>query len=76
MLMEADPDEVHLVLSAVTSADALRTSAAKFADVGTTGLLLTKIDEASGLGNLLPLLQSVKLPLTYLTHGQRVRVGR
>ena len=34
--------------------------------------LLTKLDEASGLGNLLPLLRTSRLPLSYLTNGQNV----
>ena len=35
-------------------------------------LLLTKLDEANGLGNLLPLLRGSQLPLSYLTNGQNV----
>ena len=40
--------------------------------VGTTALMLTKLDEATGLGNLLPLVRHCKLPLSYLTNGQNV----
>ena len=40
--------------------------------MGTTALILTKLDEATGLGNLLPLLRSSCLPLSYLTNGQNV----
>ena len=47
-------------------------AAAQFAEVGTTAVLLTKLDEATGLGNLLPLLRSCKLPLSYVTDGQNV----
>lgn len=72
MLAEAMPDEVHLVLSSVASAGTLSKMAEQFATVGTTALLLTKLDEASSLGNLLPLLRSSRLPLSYLTHGQNV----
>jgi flagellar biosynthesis protein FlhF len=71
-LAEAKPDEVHLVLSSVTGAAALERTAQRFAVVGTTALILTKLDEATGLGNLLPLLRSSKLPLSYLTNGQNV----
>ena len=72
MLAEAMPDEVHLVLSSVASAGTLSKMAEQFSTVGTTALLLTKLDEASSLGNLLPLLRSSRLPLSYLTHGQNV----
>jgi flagellar biosynthesis protein FlhF len=72
MLAEAAPDQVHLVLSSVASAGTLSKTAAQFAAVGTTALVLTKLDEATSLGNLLPLLRSSGLPLSYLTHGQNV----
>ena len=71
-LTEAAADEVHLVLSSVMSAKMLEQTAGCFAEVGTTSLLLTKLDEAGGLGNVLPLLRSCGLPLSYLTNGQNV----
>jgi flagellar biosynthesis protein FlhF len=71
-LAEAQTDEVHLVLSAVGGAAGLERTAERFSVVGTTALILTKLDEAAGLGNLLPLLQRCKLPLSYLTTGQNV----
>jgi flagellar biosynthesis protein FlhF len=71
-LSEAQADEVHLVLSSVAGASALQRTAERFAAAGTTHLLLTKLDEATGLGNLLPLLRSSGLPLSYLTNGQNV----
>jgi len=40
--------------------------------VGTTGMILTKLDEATSLGNLLPLVRSSRLPISYLTIGQNV----
>ncbi len=72
MLGEGEPDQVHLVLSAVGGASSLAKTATRFAEVGATALLLTKLDEAAGLGNLLPLVRACKLPLSYLTNGQNV----
>jgi flagellar biosynthesis protein FlhF len=72
MLAEARPDEVHLVLSCVAGAAGLAKSAERFAAAGTTALILTKLDEATGLGNLLPLLRTSRLPISYLTNGQNV----
>ncbi|MGC3971164.1 MAG: flagellar biosynthesis protein FlhF [Pirellulales bacterium] len=71
-LTEASADEVHLVLSATAGASSLEKTARQFAAVGTTHLLLTKLDEAAGLGHLLPLLRDGRLPLSYLTDGQSV----
>jgi len=71
-LTEAGADEVHLVLSMVAGAGALRQTAERFAAVGSTALILTKLDEAAGLGNLLPVLRTSHLPLSYLTNGQNV----
>lgn len=72
MLGEANADEVHLVLSSVTSAASMKKTAQRFAPVGVTSLLLTKLDEATGLGNLLPVLRDSNLPLSYVTNGQNV----
>jgi len=72
MLAEAEPDEVHLVLSAVGGARSLATTAERFSTVGTTALLLTKLDEATALGNLLSITRNCGLPLSYLTDGQNV----
>ncbi len=72
MLAEAAPDEVHLVLSASAGAKSLAATAERFATVGTTALVVTKLDEAAGLGNLLPLARECRLPLSYLTDGQNV----
>lgn len=72
MLAEAQADEVHLVLSSVASGASLKKTAQRFAEVGATAIIFTKLDEATGLGNLLPLLRSCNLPLSYLTNGQNV----
>ena len=72
MLAEAEPDEVHLVLSAVGSTRSLISSAEQFSTVGTTALVVTKLDEAVAMGNLLSLLRHCKLPVSYLTDGQNV----
>ncbi len=72
LLTEAAVDEVHLVLSSVAGARVLQQTAERFAAVGTTALVVTKLDEATSFGNLLPLLQSSRLPLSYLTNGQNV----
>ena len=72
ILAEANADEVQLVLSSVSSNASLKKSAQQFAKVGTTSLVLTKLDEATGLGNLIPLFRSCELPISYLTNGQNV----
>ena len=71
-LTEAAADEVHLVLSSVAASRTLQQTAERFTAIGATALVLTKLDEASSLGNLLPVLRSTRLPLSYLTNGQNV----
>ncbi len=71
-LTEAAADEVHLVLSSVAAARTLEQTAEQFTAIGATSLILTKLDEANGLGNVLPVLRSSGLPLSYLTDGQNV----
>jgi flagellar biosynthesis protein FlhF len=72
MLSEAEPDEVHLVLSSTAGAKSLIGTAEKFADVGTTALVLTKLDEAHSLGHLVSLVRACRLPVSYMTDGQNV----
>ncbi len=72
LLAEAHVDEVHLVLSLTTSLRGLEASATKFAAAGTTAMILTKLDEASGMGSLLSVARRVNLPISYLTAGQAV----
>ncbi|MEX2317654.1 MAG: flagellar biosynthesis protein FlhF [Pirellulales bacterium] len=72
MLAEAEPDAVHLVLSSTAGAKSLAATAERFADVGTTAVLLTKLDEATSLGHLVTLLRACRLPVSYLTDGQNV----
>jgi flagellar biosynthesis protein FlhF len=72
MLSEAEPDEVHLVLSSAAGAKSLVSTAEKFADVGTTAIVLTKLDEAHSLGHLVSLVRNCRLPVSYLTDGQNV----
>jgi len=72
ILAEAQADEVHLVLSSVSSLASMKKAAEQFAQVGATSLILTKLDEATGLGNILPLMRSCRLPMSYVTNGQNV----
>ena len=72
MLGEAEPDEVHLVLSSTAGARSLIATTERFAEAGTTAILLTKLDEANSLGNLVSLVRACRLPISYLTDGQNV----
>ena len=71
-LLEAKPDEVHLVLSAVASEKSLRATVERFAAVHADRLILTKLDEAEGLGGVLAVLGQADRPVSYLTTGQAV----
>ena len=72
LLAEAEADDVLLVLSATTGTKSLAATAERFAEVGTTALLLTKLDEATSLGHLVALTRECRLPISYLTDGQNV----
>ena len=66
------PDEVHLVLSAVAGERSLRAAADRFATARADRLILTKLDEADGLGGVLAVLEQSHLPVSYITTGQSV----
>jgi flagellar biosynthesis protein FlhF len=72
LLAEARADEVHLVLSSVSSPSSIRLAAEQFATVGVHSWILTKLDEAAGTGSLLVLQRHGGLPLSYITMGQNV----
>lgn len=72
LLSEADVDEVHLVLSLTSSLKSLLATAEKFTPVGTNALILTKLDEAAGMGSALSLCRTLRLPVSYITTGQDV----
>ncbi len=72
MLAEARAHEAHLVLSTVASSLSLTKTIEQFHGVGITSLVLTKFDEAHGLGHLIDLLRTKRLPISYVTHGQNV----
>ena len=71
-LAAAKPDEVHLVLSAVAGERSLRSAVERFAVVHADRLILTKLDEADGLGGILAVLGQTDRPVSYLTTGQAV----
>jgi flagellar biosynthesis protein FlhF len=71
-LLQARPDEVHLVLSAVAGHRSLRAALDRFASVQVDRLILTKLDEADSLGGVLAVLGLSNRPVSYLTTGQAV----
>jgi flagellar biosynthesis protein FlhF len=71
-MVQARPDEVHLVLSAGTSERTLRSAVERFTQVRADRLILTKLDEAEGLGAVLGVLGQANRPVSYLTTGQAV----
>jgi flagellar biosynthesis protein FlhF len=71
-LAAAEPDEVHLVLSAVAGERSLRAAVERFAVAHADRLILTKLDEADGLGGVLSVLGDADRPVSYLTTGQAV----
>ncbi len=66
------PDEIHLVLSAGTKNRDLHNTFLNFKTVAVNRLLFTKIDESSDFGNLFNLLLSTRVPLSYISKGQKI----
>jgi flagellar biosynthesis protein FlhF len=72
LLSDAAIDDVHLVLSLSSSHRSLKAMAERFRVLRPTHLLLTKLDEAAGLGAIYSAARSIDLPLSYFTTGQGV----
>jgi len=62
----------YLVMSAATQLKVMDDIVNSFSQVGLTGCILTKVDEALQLGNILTVLIQHRLSLAYLSNGQRV----
>lgn len=68
----AQVDEAHLVLSATMSLTSLRKTLDRFQGLGLTAIVLSKADEAVGLGPFFAAIRNQRIPLSYITHGQSV----
>lgn len=64
--------ETALVLAATTQAAALEETVRRFAPAAPQACLLTRLDEAVSLGGALSVLMRVRLPLVWLSEGERV----
>lgn len=64
--------ETALVLAASTQAGAVAEAVARFAPANPASCVLTKTDEAASLGGALSVLMRARLPISYVSEGQRV----
>ncbi|HXA93394.1 MAG TPA: flagellar biosynthesis protein FlhF [Steroidobacteraceae bacterium] len=64
--------ETALVLAASTQAGALAEAVRRFAPARPASCVLTKVDEATSLGGVLSTLIDARLPISYMSEGQRV----
>jgi flagellar biosynthesis protein FlhF len=64
--------ETALVISASTQAGAIEEIVARYAPAKPSCCVLTKVDEAASLGGVISVLTRAKLPISYLSEGQRV----
>ena len=72
MLKGASNLETHLVLSVTSQEEVMGESFKQFASMGLDRVLFTKLDEGVGFGSMLNFSVRNRLPLSYLTTGQRV----
>ncbi len=68
----ADPDRIFLVQSATASEAATVQALSRFATIGATDLILTKLDEAPSIGPIISALYTRALPMAYITTGQSI----
>jgi flagellar biosynthesis protein FlhF len=72
VLAAAEPDRVHLVLSATAAEPVILEAAAAFNALRPTSIAFTKLDEAVLLGSLVNVPRALGMGVTYLTNGQDV----
>lgn len=66
------PDAIHLALPASLTLAAQQRLAALFGPLGPSRLVLTRLDEAVGLGVVLGAIDRLQLDISYVTDGQNV----
>lgn len=71
-LAQARPDETHLVLAAASAPPIVERIVSAFGDLGHNRVIVTKTDEAIGMGGLLAISDLCKAPISYTTFGQEV----
>jgi flagellar biosynthesis protein FlhF len=72
IVAEANPTECHLVLSAATSLTATQRAAESFMVAGCDRIIVTKLDEAVSVGEIVTTLNTLQLPVSWFTNGQDV----
>jgi flagellar biosynthesis protein FlhF len=72
VLLAAEPDEVHLVLSSCADEQSIHLAAARFGDMRVDRVIFTKLDEAAHVGVLLNVVRKINKSLSYVTTGQDV----
>lgn len=72
LLRDVEGIERWLVLSATTKDSDMAAVCRRFMEIGLSGLIFTKLDETDSYGCLINQILRFKLPVAYLTAGQRV----
>jgi flagellar biosynthesis protein FlhF len=72
LVAASDRMETCLVMSAAAQAGAIEEAFEKFVAAQPSSCVLTKLDEATSLGGAISTLVRTKLPLAYMSDGQRV----
>jgi flagellar biosynthesis protein FlhF len=68
----AEPDEVHLVVSATANRACTATVLERFVPLGANRIIVTKLDEAGSFGVFLNVSEAGGGPISYITTGQDV----
>lgn len=68
----AKSNRVILVQNSATNQKTMRDIIEKFIPLGITDLILSKVDEAESIGEVLSIIMEYKIPLSFLTYGQSV----
>src|SRR3989339_728686 len=72
MLRECEPENIYLVQSATMSGSSFSKSISEFSALNPDSLILTKLDEAPSIGEIVMALKDNPIPISYLTNGQKI----
>jgi flagellar biosynthesis protein FlhF len=72
LLGKAFPIDTHLVLSAATKPEDMKEAAKNFSVLKPSSYVFTKVDETGSRGGLIDQMLNLRLPVSFITNGQRV----
>jgi flagellar biosynthesis protein FlhF len=72
LMRSAEPDDIHLVLSATAKTSDLLSAFRRYQTLHVTRIIFTKLDETTSLGTLFNFIVKAGEPVSFISFGQNI----